>query len=119
MLPLKRGFRDSQIVIITNFVVVSSVGIKRVVCIIIIIIIIIIIVVVIIIIVVVVVVIIVIIIIIQKNKPWKYYQYKNTLVEKHTRMTFTLHMYSACTLNRPIKKICIPVYASNATRREH
>ena len=33
MVPLKRRFRDSQIVIITNFVVVSSVGIKRVVCI--------------------------------------------------------------------------------------
>ena len=29
----KRRFRDSQIVIITNFVVVSSVGVKRVVCI--------------------------------------------------------------------------------------
>ena len=29
MLSLKRRFRDSQIVIITNFVVVSSVGIKR------------------------------------------------------------------------------------------
>ena len=32
LLPLKRMFRDSQIVIITNFVVVSSVGIKRVDC---------------------------------------------------------------------------------------
>ena len=32
MLPLKRRFRDSQIAIITNFVVVSSVGIKRVDC---------------------------------------------------------------------------------------
>ena len=32
MLPLKRRFRDSQIIIITNFVVLSSVGIKRVVC---------------------------------------------------------------------------------------
>ena len=29
MLPLKRRFRDSQIVIISNYVVVSSVGIKR------------------------------------------------------------------------------------------
>ena len=29
LLPLKRKFRDSQIVIITNFVVVSSVGLKR------------------------------------------------------------------------------------------
>ena len=29
----KQEFRDSQIVIITNFVVVSSVGVKRVVCI--------------------------------------------------------------------------------------
>ena len=33
MLPLKRRFCGSQIVIITNYVVVSSVGIKRVVCI--------------------------------------------------------------------------------------
>ena len=33
LLPLKRRFRDSQIVIITNFVVVSNVGIKRIVCI--------------------------------------------------------------------------------------
>ena len=33
LLPLKRRFRDSEIVIITNFVVVSSVRIKRVVCI--------------------------------------------------------------------------------------
>ena len=32
LLPLKRRFHDSQVVIITNFVVVSSVGIKRVVC---------------------------------------------------------------------------------------
>ena len=32
LLPLKRRFRDSQIVIITTIVVVSSVGIKRVVC---------------------------------------------------------------------------------------
>ena len=31
MLPLKQRFRDSQIVIITNFVVVSSVGIRKVV----------------------------------------------------------------------------------------
>ena len=31
--PLERRFRDIQIVIITNFVVVSSVGIKRVDCI--------------------------------------------------------------------------------------
>ena len=31
MLPLKQRFRDSQIVIVTNFVV-SSVGIKRIVC---------------------------------------------------------------------------------------
>ena len=30
--PLERRFRDIQIVIITNFVVVSSVGIKRVDC---------------------------------------------------------------------------------------
>ena len=30
--PLKRRFRDSQTVIITNSVVISSVGIKRVVC---------------------------------------------------------------------------------------
>ena len=30
--PLERRFRDIQIVIITNFVVVSSVGIKRVYC---------------------------------------------------------------------------------------
>ena len=34
LLPLKRRFHDSQIVIITNFVILSSVGIKRVVCII-------------------------------------------------------------------------------------
>ena len=33
MLPFKRKFRDSQIDIITTFVVVSSVGIKRVACI--------------------------------------------------------------------------------------
>ena len=33
LLPLERRFRDSQIVIITNFVLVSSVGINRVVCI--------------------------------------------------------------------------------------
>ena len=33
LLPLKRRFCDSKIVIITNFVVVSSVGIKEVVCI--------------------------------------------------------------------------------------
>ena len=32
MLPLKRKFRESQIVIITNFVVILSVDIKRVVC---------------------------------------------------------------------------------------
>ena len=32
MLTLKRRFTDSQMVTITNFVVVSSVGIKRVVC---------------------------------------------------------------------------------------
>ena len=32
LLSLKRRFRDSQIVIITNFVIVSSVDIKRVVC---------------------------------------------------------------------------------------
>ena len=31
MLPLKRQFCDSEIVIIRNFVIVSSVGIKRVV----------------------------------------------------------------------------------------
>ena len=33
MLPLKRRFPDTQIVILTNFVVVSSAGIKRIVCI--------------------------------------------------------------------------------------
>ena len=33
VVPLERRFPDSQIVIITNFVVVSSVSIKRVVCI--------------------------------------------------------------------------------------
>ena len=32
MLPLKRRFHDGQLVIITNFVVISSVGIRRVVC---------------------------------------------------------------------------------------
>ena len=32
LLPLKRRFPDSQIVILPNFVVVSSVGINRVVC---------------------------------------------------------------------------------------
>ena len=32
LLPLKQKFRDSQIVIITSYVVVSSIGIKRVVC---------------------------------------------------------------------------------------
>ena len=32
MLPLKQRFRDSQIVIITNFVILSSVGIQRIVC---------------------------------------------------------------------------------------